>query len=164
METLTWERAGHWSLLCIETDERRYETLSIMRTLAKRGGMGIAAGAVINAGMTYSTYKTDRARGVNPLVAGAHGIAQTILTNEFMGPLIAMSALPLLPMAAQNLRDRIGDQQRSIMPMNPWNTTEADSADLQTTRQRALEAIQNSKLNARTYIGAEAGLFAARYR
>lgn len=138
--------------------------MSIMRTLAKRGGLYAAAGAAVNAGMTYSTYQTDRARGVNPIVAAGHGVINTVLTNEFMGPIIAMSALPLLPMAAQHVRERIGDLQRSVMPMSPWNTTEADSQDLQTTRQRALEAIQSSKLNARTYVGREAGLFAARYR
>jgi hypothetical protein len=68
-----------------------------------------------------------------------------------------------MPMVNQALQSKIGAQQRSVMPMGPDGLI-GDSPQLQTTRQRALQAIQSSKANARTYIGQEAGLFAARYR
>jgi hypothetical protein len=110
------------------------------------------------------SYRSDRARGVNPVMAGARALGEAVLWNEFMLPMVGLSVAPMMGMINQQYSNTIGNLQKNIMPFSPYTTDISDSTTAQTSRGRAVEAIQNSRMNARQYVGAEAGLFASRYR
>jgi hypothetical protein len=127
------------------------------RRFATVAGTGVALGSI------YSTYKTDRERNINPGLAFAHGVGSALLWNEFFWPMVGLSIAPALPMVNQQYQNYVGGMQRSLVSFSPWNGGDGDSSAAQTSRARAVHAIQNSRMNARNYIGAEAGLFATRY-
>jgi hypothetical protein len=133
--------------------------------VGKKTGNVAAAGAIgfaLNAGLTYSGYKDNEARGMNPVLAAAKAIGSTILMNEFLLPMTAIQLAPLFPILNQQYQNAQGRAQRNLMPMGPGRFQ--DSAYAQTSRARALQSIQMSRMNARQYVGQEAGLFASRYR
>jgi hypothetical protein len=124
---------------------------------------GTVLGAAVDAGMTYSSYKDERARGHNKILSAAKAVGSTILFNEFMLPMMALQVMPLVPLAHQKLRENVGKLQRSILPMSPYQAT-PDSQAAQTSRQRAIAAIESSRMSARNALGNEAGIYAPRFR
>lgn len=129
-------------------------------------GMGaVGASALtyaVDAGMTYSSYKTDRAQGHNKIYSAAHSIASTILFNEFMVPAIALSLAPLAGAAHQMYTNSVAKRQRAMTPMG--GVTLPDTQAAQTSRQRSLAAIAQARMSARNALGNEAGMYAPRFR
>jgi hypothetical protein len=141
---------------------------AVGRMLGMRGG-GMGLGAIaffgMNVAMAGATYKTDRAKGNNAPVAAMKAIGQSILWQDFFLPMVALTAAPMVPLINQQYQNHVGNLQRALTPMSPWGSSElTQSQAAQTSRQRSLQAISNSRLNARSYLGNEAGLFSARYR
>ena len=128
----------------------------VLRNVA-RGAGPISVGAVAALG-----YAQDRERGINPVYSAVHSVASAVLFNEFMLPSIALSLAPLAPILHQKMTDLTAARQKSMLPWTPYRFQ--DSEQGQTSRARALGAIQTSRMNARNYIGNEGGLFASRFR
>jgi hypothetical protein len=128
------------------------------------GGSSIAGGVAfaLNAGFTAYGAQEAISRGENPIPAWGKAIATTMLYNEFFFPLTALQLAPLFPILHQQVQNYEGRMQSRLTPMGPGRFQDTQYA--QTSRMRALQAIQMSRLNARQYVGSEAGLFASRYR
>ena len=139
--------------------------MSIFSSIGAKLGMGavggIAVETAVNAGMTYSSYKQDREKGHNPVYSGVKAVASTILMNEFMAPVLVAQLAPLVPLVHQRMQNAMGNMQRQL---TPFSQGFRDSEQAQTSRQRAMQAIEASRSSARNLLGNEAGIYSARYR
>ena len=140
---------------------------------AKKGATGIGRfakgmkwGSAVMPGLIFlggvSQYKEDTERGDSPWIAAPKAIVQTAAYNAFFLPIMAVQIAQQVPMINQQIQNNIASVQRNMQSFGPrgWQ----DSEYAQTSRQRALEAIQASRMNARQYIGSESSLFATRYK
>jgi hypothetical protein len=137
--------------------------------LMKMAGAKVGAPAVaIDVGLKamnwiggYSTYKENRAQGKGVITSAGKAVAQTVLWSDFFLPMLALTAAPAVGQINQGLHEMVGKQQKNLLPMaNRFQ----DSQYAQTSRARAIAAIQESRMNARQFVGNEGQNFATRYR
>ena len=132
---------------------------SAMRVAKTGAGLAIPATMFIGG---IGTYQEDRKEGHSVPYSVIHGAASAWAQNTFFWPMLALQVAPLTQQMGRMMQEKRGELQRNQMQMSPYRFKDSEYA--QTTRQRALEAIQNSRGRVSGYLGKEAGLFATRYR
>lgn len=107
-------------------------------------------------------YADQRAKGNSVVGSAAVAGLQTWAFTEFMWPIMAFQLAPLVDVGLNAMNRQTGAMQRNAVPNSAFGI--ADFTAAQTSRQRGVQAIMESRMNARSSLGNEAGLFAARYR
>jgi hypothetical protein len=107
---------------------------------------------------TISNMSQGKGFGESLVKGAAVGVLQNVVG---FGPLFAYSmaeAAPALVGAAMTWNDKLNAQHRAMRDPNYLNFNYTDTEQALTMRQSAVQAIQGSKLNARSALGGEARL------
>lgn len=123
------------------------------------GGYAGAISTILNVYEASQIYKQERERGTSPFWAFGGAVLQTAFYEVFpevMWARFAASAIPSIAQAVYASYERRQDWWDSIRQPNMGVFFDTEAA--LTMRQAAVQAIQASKMNARSVLGQEARL------